>query len=805
MKSCLLLALLFFGSCHTQQRVNTSSTSSTAAIWQSRAYTLYPDRVVQQGQEARAESATAMVSNYQSPANEFQSPELQFKFSINGKDNEMISGKGHRFVCATEGGTCATPVITFGQQYTDEASVPANTYLAPNTILTVKLDMRHVLEALNTKGFYTTYDGTTIHKDDFKSVFVAGNTAPMMWDFDNLVNRPELEMKDPDGDGIYEAILTLNAPADAKTTASRWELSADLAAFPKYSSDYPLIDALYNLSLEEMQLDIEADSTFRTGEEWAGVWTRDISYSIILSLATLQPKVSQYSLMRKVQNGRIIQDTGTGGAYPVSTDRIVWALAAWEIYKVTGDNNWLKQAYEIVRNSAEDDLKNAHNPETGLVKGESSFLDWREQTYPKWMQPVDIYESESLGTNAVHYQANVILSEMAKLLNDSKAAAKYAQVAMTIKNGINEQLWVPEKGYYGQYLYGRNLKILSPRAEALGEALSVLYNIADATKEKSIVANTPIYDFGIPCIFPQIPNIPPYHNNGIWPFVQAYWSLAAAKAGNEQALVESMSAIFRPAALFLTNKENFVASNGDFAGTQINSSRQLWSVAGNMSMVYKVLFGIDYTATSLVFKPFVPKAFKGKHSLSNFKYRQAVLDISLEGYGNQIRSITLDGKPLANAELPANLQGLHQLRIVLANNAVQENKVNKVPHTVSPAVPVVRLSGNKLLWQPVEGAVNYVVLKNGNVMASTEATSQSISTAGYAEYQLIAEDAAGLMSFASEPLAAPIKAVQMYELEKVALKAALPYKGFSGEGFVETTREKNTSIKIPISVPEAGT
>jgi len=49
----------------------------------------------------------------------------------------------------------------------------------------------------------------------------------------------------------------------------------------------------------------------------------------------------------------------------------------------------------------------AYDAGTGLVKGESSFLDWREQTYPKWMQPADIYESENLGTNAVHYQALV--------------------------------------------------------------------------------------------------------------------------------------------------------------------------------------------------------------------------------------------------------------------------------------------------------------------------------------------------------------------------------------------------------------
>ena len=98
--------------------------------------------------------------------------------------------------------------------------------------------------------------------------------------------------------------------------------------------------------LEEMVKAIEPDSTFRTGKEWAGVWTRDISYSIILSMAYMQPEVAMKSLLSKVnKKKRIIQDTGTGGAYPCSTDRMIWAVAAYEVYKATGNKDWLEQAY----------------------------------------------------------------------------------------------------------------------------------------------------------------------------------------------------------------------------------------------------------------------------------------------------------------------------------------------------------------------------------------------------------------------------------------------------------------------------
>ena len=72
--------------------------------------------------------------------------------------------------------------------------------------------------------------------------------------------------------------------------------------------------------------------------------------------------------------------------------------------------------YPIVLKSLADDQQNALDPVTGLMLGESLFLDWREQTYPCWMQPANIYQSENLGTNAARYRANAVLALMAAKL-----------------------------------------------------------------------------------------------------------------------------------------------------------------------------------------------------------------------------------------------------------------------------------------------------------------------------------------------------------------------------------------------------
>lgn len=797
-KRCSYILLSFLG-------IATMAQQSPTPIWSSPAYSVYADRIVQGKYTAHALSATEMVSDYQSPANLFKSSLISFKFSINGKDNEMKSGIDHLFNIKPKAGNSVTPLIRFGTQM-KPAATEKEAYLPPDTKFTIRLDMREVMASFKSKGYYLTFNGDKIYKEDFKGVYVAGGAAPLTWDFDNLVHHKELQLHDADGDGIYETTLTMNAQEQQNQTAAQWKLSKDISAFPQYHSEYPLADALYNLSLEEMIRAVEPDSTFRTGKEWAGVWTRDVSYSIMLSMAYLQPQVARYSLLRKVnKKKKIIQDTGTGGAWPVSSDRMIWAVAAWEIYKATGDKEWLQEAFTIIKNSINDDLQNIYDNETGLVKGESSFLDWREQTYPRWMQPADIFESENLGTNAVHYQANKVLADMAVIMNQPELAARHRSIASVIKTAINKYLWQPAQQYYGQYLYGRANKILSPRSEALGEALCILFGIADEAQQKQIISRAPVTTYGVPCIWPDIPGIPPYHNNAVWPFVQSFWLWAAVQAANEKAVTESISAIYRPAALFLTNKENYVAENGDYTGTQINSSNMLWSLSGSISIVHKVLFGISFTENSLLFKPFVPAQWKGKRSLTNFTYRDAILNIDLEGHGNQVQSFLLDGKPMDKSEIPASLKGPHHISIVLTSTSLLEQSINKTASYTSLPAPLVTLQGKLLSWPKIPGAVEYKILRNGKLLRSTTALQLPLIPKEAAGYQVMAVDKQGITSFASEPVqVVNSRFIKTYQEEMYATAAAYPYKGFTGNGFIEIATDKNTILEIPVKIESEG-
>lgn len=605
--------------------------------------------------------------------------------------------------------------------------------------------------------------------------------------------------------GTHEAfvISSNEIKSNYKNSEKSWKKSLDLSNKPKYTSDQPIVDALFNLSTEEAIKNIEADSTLRTGAKWGGVWTRDISYSILLAFAYQEPEIAKISLMKKVNSDRIIQDTGSGGAWPISSDRVIWATGAWEIYKVTGDNNWLKKVFPIIKNSLEDDYKTIYDAETGLYKGESSFLDWREQTYPKWMSNMDIFVSENLGTNVAHYQAYKILAEMSQILKEPTAI--YEKRAADLKTAINAKLWMKDKGFYGQYLYGRPNLTLSPRFEALGESLAVLFEVADNEKSTSIFQNSPITDYGVTCIYPQIPEIPPYHNNAIWPFVQAYWNLAAAKTGNEKALLHGLSSIYRAGGLFLTNYENMVAESGDFEGTEINSDRMLWSMAGNLAMVNRVFMGLNFEKDGLRFSPTIPKAFGGKKSLTNFKYRNAILDIEVNGFGKHIKSIKLNGKELPNAFFPANLKGKHNIVIKMDNQPFDKDAINLVPNHFSLPNPIVSLIENSLQWKPVEGAKQFLIYKNGTLLTKTTLTNFEVDLNQFASYKVSAIDEKGWESFTSEPiLVYPKQNMTVIETENNLEKSLLNYTNYTGSGFIESTTTKNRQIEIDLNIEKSG-
>jgi hypothetical protein len=424
------------------------------------------------------------------------------------------------------------------------------------------------------------------------------------------------------------------------------------------------------------------------------------------------------------------------------------------------------------------------------------------------MDPKDIYLSQSLGTNALHYAAYVVLARMARVLGEPDT--RWKEIAARVKQGINTHL--SSAGYYGQFRYGRNYPSLSPRAEHLGEALSVIYGVADSARARRVVMLTPLVPFGVPSFWPYIPNMSPYHNAGIWPQVVGFWAWASAKTGNSAGVEHALASIYRAAALFLTNKENMVAATGHFEGTELNSDRLIGSVAANLGTVYRVLFGMRLEADRLVFEPFVPRSYAGARTLRGLPYRGARLTVTVRGFGHAPRRVLLDGRALPRAEIPATLTGAHTLEIQM-NGVIAPSQINGAENHVAPETPVARLEGDTLTWSPVSGTLLYTVYRNGVALTNQRHRRAAVTTRDRLdEYQVLAVDSMLARSFLSEPVrVASANAVHIVEAEtetgqgRVASATESRFSGFSGSGYRRLTAEHDTSITIRFSVADSGT
>ncbi|WP_271898892.1 hypothetical protein [Candidatus Phyllobacterium onerii] len=368
---------------------------------------------------------------------------------------------------------------------------------------------------------------------------------------------------------------------------------------------------------------------YQSGDEWTYVWTRDTAYAVDLGLAQINPQVAKNSLLFKLSKRRnasgtlgedtteIVQDTGSGGSWPVSTDRVVWARAAFELLKYLDGadrTQFLKEAYTAIGNTIENDRIAAYDARDGLYRGETSFLDWREQIYPEWTKDavVHLAMSKTLSTNVNHWKILDVAAKMAAELNQTANAAKYGQWASTLKTSIKTGLWRSDSGLFSMMKTTELDQAPVRRYELLGEALAIQDGIADKGQTTSILENYPHTAAGAAVVWPQMRGVKVYHNRAIWPFASSYL-IKAAKGRNADVVNRNFDTLINGAALNLSNMENFeftklaVTAPKDEDRPDIDSDKQLWSVGGYTGSVLDVVFGRDADMTGIRFQPFITK------------------------------------------------------------------------------------------------------------------------------------------------------------------------------------------------------
>jgi glycogen debranching enzyme len=474
---------------------------------------------------------------------------------------------------------------------------------------------------------------------------------------------------------IALAVTIIAAAGAAHAQVRRDRKPAVATAAPQdatfsFASGLTPYDRAYEKARRVLAADVK-EGKFLAGQNWAQVWTRDTSYSTELACAVLHPDVAKTTLLGLTQQVEGVgecwfQDKcGHFAGWPNLTDAIVGASGTWSLYLVSGDRDLLRPLYDRTVRSLARAERDALNAKLGLFSGCSSFME-SDSAYPR--QYADngekLAKTCALSTCLLYYRGYLVAADAGALLGEDVQPLR--QKAARLKDAINSQFWLPEKGYYAYYVDADGK--LDDRMEGLGEAFAILTGVADAGRARQILASTPTTSWGFPCLWPQYEEWRSYktdfahyyHNGMIWPFVQGYWAWAASESKDVKVFGRELDALVK-----LSEKnETFMELYRPEDGRPDGSPRQLWSASGFLSMIYHGLFGIHFEQAGLRFAPVVPERFQ-QVSLANFKYRGATLQIVVRGHGTKIGKFLLDGRQEQRPVFAAGSRGNHQVEILM--------------------------------------------------------------------------------------------------------------------------------------------
>ena len=420
----------------------------------------------------------------------------------------------------------------------------------------------------------------------------------------------------------------------------------------------------------------------RAGGDYQTPWTRDAAintYNAANLLASNESLNTLWSVISKCKNKLVIQQDNQWW------DQVIWIEATWEHYLVTGNYDILQSAFKIATQTIKIRRRHNFNSNYGLFGGPAFFADGISG-YPP---PIgDIGTGSSfvldhcgtknilvLSTNCIYVQALRTVAKMAielKILNG--IADIYIAEADRLVRSINKHLWNYKKlSYY--YFIDPKTQIKYDYQESIGLGYAILNKCIPSDKIQSVLNSAHREPKGMSCVYPHFTTFsdkcPGRHNNMVWPVVAGVWTHALAVSGRtERMRVEIIDqcelALSKNSFYEIYNAKTGAVDGGWQIGKKWKSCKnQTWSATAFIRSIHYGLFGFKFTQNGLLFKPNLPLGWS-TIKICKLPYRNYILDITLLGSGNKVKSFKINGQIYDKALFPINFIKLkHKIEIIM--------------------------------------------------------------------------------------------------------------------------------------------
>ncbi|MBR2233909.1 MAG: acetylxylan esterase [Prevotella sp.] len=447
--------------------------------------------------------------------------------------------------------------------------------------------------------------------------------------------------------------------------------------FPVLKTGKKNVDKAFTLAVETLFKNTP-DSLIKAGGEYGGEWTRDVSINSWNAAALLMPEKTAYSLWSVTTDNRSL----IGHQY---WDQIIWVTAAYDYYLKTGDKAFLRQAYVVSANTMKKLENEQFDADYGMFMGPSVFNDgiagYEEPIFDTAHRSSYVLDFpgakriKCLSTNSIYYNAYVTLAKMAALAGDKAAEKTYTKKAADLRASIRKNLFDAKTSILS-YLVDAEDNI-HPHQETLGVAFAILFGVVNDAEARQVIANVYTGKHGVPSIYPHFKRFdkehPGRHNQIVWPFVNAFWADAAYSKGRKDIFSFELQNLADLATgsnncfYEIYNEETGAVDGGWQQGGHWGSVYdQTWSATGYIRMILTDLLGMRFTPQGLTFNPDAKLLGEfGVERLSNLRYLNGRLDISVSGKGDKLVAVKVNGKTQPANKPIAPSSGTTQIGLII--------------------------------------------------------------------------------------------------------------------------------------------
>lgn len=538
-------------------------------------------------------------------------------------------------------------------------------------------------------------------------------------------------------------------------------------------------------------------------------YTAQTPYEAFLN--PLQNDSARTALESRLRNNVVVPYDARGLGWPTINSSAEWLLGASELAVAQGDTRWLRQVRQTARLSLESDLRVSYDPNTGLFSGIPHYLAVGSGVLPDWMELREVAGLQTFAVNAAYYGA------LRRLEGGVEPSGKQWQLALgadSILQSLKRNMWLPNRGWFSAMNYGPKPYSISLQAsDNLAQAFAILSGAVPEKFAGAIVSKTAVSPRGVGRYQPELPPASGPLRNEISPLlIQAAWTAAAARTGNEAAYSAGVGAL-----IALAGEE-----------LQQNPHRPMSCRSAFTILITRGLLGAEFSYDGMSLSPYVPENLPGEKTIYNFRYRNACLEIHITGTGRAISTFSLDGQP-AEPFVPATLEGKHEISITLAGASADQGSLTERPEPqMLPLPPAVSWKGRDATLgaghlpvgvtadivreavgcEPQANPDNcYVVYINGVEEEEICRTDYQLSDAKSVTSVQFCPIAAGeFEGFSARPLLYIPKGAQWYlytpDFAKSGAKVLENKK--IAEKFVEMTRYKNRRFPFEFDAPRTG-